>query len=228
MEFFGGLLVLFGGIVFPLVLIVGLVKPSLFKKPDKTPANRKEISIFSVVAGMLCLGIGGAMLPAVEEVPTATVNKPVEQPAVAKSEAKPIADKPVIVEDKAVLEIKKSEKQVSEVPKMDVTPQKIRDHINEIDQEIQRISHFKFDNIAENAKQSRRMIALRDKPMPFGDTMFDEPYGYCGAAETFAVAYWYSMLSGDKNKVANDELTQYKDYKTACLDAVTQVEDEAS
>lgn len=101
MEFFGGLLVLFGVIVFPLILIIGLVKPSLFKKPDKTPASRKEISIFSVVAGMLCLGIGGAMLPAVEEVPTATVNKPVDQPAVAKSDAKPIADVPVIAEVEA-------------------------------------------------------------------------------------------------------------------------------
>lgn len=66
MDFFGGLLVMFGGIVFPLILIIGMVKPSLFKTPDKTPATRKQIAIFTILASLLCLGIGGAMLPEVE------------------------------------------------------------------------------------------------------------------------------------------------------------------
>lgn len=63
MEFIGGLLLLFGAFVFPIVLIIGLIKPSLFKTPDKSPASRKQIAIVSVVGSLLCVGIGGALLP---------------------------------------------------------------------------------------------------------------------------------------------------------------------
>lgn len=100
MEFFGGLLVLFGGIVFPLVLIVGLIKPSLIKKPDKTPASRKQIAVFSVMASLLCLGIGGAMLPAVEDELAAT-SEPASLEEPAKPNPQPVADAPVVAEDKA-------------------------------------------------------------------------------------------------------------------------------
>ncbi len=95
MEFFGGLLALFGAIVFPLILIIGLIKPSLIKKPDKTHASRKQIALFSIVASLLCLGIGGAMLPSVDEELTAAVDK--EEPA--KTETQPVAA-PEIVEVK--------------------------------------------------------------------------------------------------------------------------------
>lgn len=133
--------------------------------------------------------------------------------------------------DKAVgsVAVEQTESEVVEVKEphmhyMDVTPQQIREHMNELDQEVQRITHFNFDDIGENARQSRRMLALRDRPMPFGETIFDEPYGYCGSAEIFAVTYWYSMLDDDKNQTADDELKQYNDYKEACLEAVTAVE----
>lgn len=63
MEFIGGLLLIFGALVFPLVLMIGLVKPSLFKRPDKTPASRKEIVVGSIVASIMCIAIGGVMLP---------------------------------------------------------------------------------------------------------------------------------------------------------------------
>lgn len=91
MEFFGGLLVLFGVIVFPLILIVGLIKPSLIKKPDKTPASRKQIAVFSIVASVLCLGVGGAMLPAVDDELTVAVDEPVDKIEPAKSEPQPVA-----------------------------------------------------------------------------------------------------------------------------------------
>ncbi len=106
----------------------------------------------------------------------------------------------------------------------DVTPQQIREHIKNLDTEVKKIANFKFDDPARNAEQSRKMLGLRDTPMPFGEGMFDEPYGYCGSAEIFAVQYWYSMLGGDKNKTAKDELKIYQDYKKACLEAVTKVE----
>ena len=91
MEFFGGLLVLFGAIVFPLILIVGLIKPSLIKKPDKTHASRKQIAVFSIVASVLCLGVGGAMLPAVDDELTAAVDEPVDKTEPAKPEPQPVA-----------------------------------------------------------------------------------------------------------------------------------------
>lgn len=100
MEFFGGLLVLFGAIVFPLVLIVGLIKPSLIKKPDKTPASRKQIAVFSIVAGLLCLGIGGSMLPAVEDELAATANEPDSLAKPAETDPQPVADAPVVAEVK--------------------------------------------------------------------------------------------------------------------------------
>lgn len=100
MEFFGGLLVLFGGIVFPLVLIVGLIKPSLIKKPDKMPASRKQIAVFSVVASLLCLGIGGAMLPAAENELAATVNEPASLAEPTENNLQPVANTPVIAEVK--------------------------------------------------------------------------------------------------------------------------------
>lgn len=75
MEFFGGLLLIFGAFIFPLVLIIGLVKPSLFKKPDKTPASRKEIVVGSIVASIMCIAIGGIMLPEVDEELATTANE---------------------------------------------------------------------------------------------------------------------------------------------------------
>lgn len=66
MEFLGGLLLIFGALVFPLILVIGLIKPNLFKKPDKTPANRKQIAVISILASVLCIAIGGIMLPEVE------------------------------------------------------------------------------------------------------------------------------------------------------------------
>lgn len=66
MEALGGLLAVFGVVVFPLILIIGLIKPTLFKKPDKTPLNRKEIAVFCVIASLVCLGVAAAMLPEAE------------------------------------------------------------------------------------------------------------------------------------------------------------------
>lgn len=101
MEFFGGLLVLFGGIVFPLVLIVGLIKPKLIKKPDKTPASRKQIAVFSIVASLLCLGIGGAMLPAVDEPLVATVNDTADKKETVQPEIKAKPEVAVVAEAQA-------------------------------------------------------------------------------------------------------------------------------
>lgn len=101
MEFFGGLLALFGVIVFPLLLIVGLIKPSLIKKPDKTPASRKQIAVFSIVASLLCLGIGGAMLPAVDEPLAATVNDTADKKDTVQPEIKAEPEVAVVAEAQA-------------------------------------------------------------------------------------------------------------------------------
>lgn len=67
-------LLLFGIIFFPLIFIIGMIKPSLFKKPDKTPATRKGIAIFSIIGALLSIGVGGALLPKAEDKTTAKVN----------------------------------------------------------------------------------------------------------------------------------------------------------
>lgn len=96
MEFLGGLLLIFGALVFPLILVIGLIKPNLFKKPDKTPANRKQIALFSILASILCIAIGGMMLPEVENEVDSTANElddkattpiKVEEPVIAETKA---------------------------------------------------------------------------------------------------------------------------------------------
>lgn len=124
MEFFGGLLVLFGVIVFPLILIVGLIKPSLIKKPDKTHASRMQIAVFSIVASVLCLGIGGAMLPAVDDELTAAVDEPVDKTEPAKPEPQPVATP-------EIAEVKETPKAVE--PAVEAEPIEVKNTLPDFD-----------------------------------------------------------------------------------------------
>lgn len=114
-------LLLFGIIFFPLIFIIGMIKPSLFKKLDKTPATRKGVGIFSIIGALLCIGIGGALLPKVEEKTIAKTN------TTESSENKELAGSTTSVDNKeTTLEAQATEKTLK------TTPSKFVERYNEV------------------------------------------------------------------------------------------------
>lgn len=57
--------ILLGFIVIPLIWIIGLIKPALVGKVLNKDFNRKQMSMVAVPLSLLCIGIGGALLPPV-------------------------------------------------------------------------------------------------------------------------------------------------------------------
>ncbi len=107
MEALGGVFAIFGVIIVPLIVIVGLIKPQIFSNVLQREVGRKAIGIWGVVISVACIAIGGALLPPVEETDTqkpqaTTANKTATEDTkveVANNESVEI-DNPVVNQDK--------------------------------------------------------------------------------------------------------------------------------
>lgn len=86
---------------------------------------------------------------------------------------------------------------------------------------------LKRGDLKSLAEQSRRMNALQKDGEAFGNTVWDEPYGYCFGAGIQASAWWSAQLSAAKNGgverpagAIESAAKEYHSHRAACLDAV--------
>jgi hypothetical protein len=69
-------------------------------------------------------------------------------------------------------------------------------------------------------QQSRRFIELMNAGEQFGQSVFDQPYGYCFGAGVDAEAWWGERIrTGVPAGSAASFLDQYRNHRKACLEA---------
>lgn len=79
------------------------------------------------------------------------------------------------------------------------------------------------------SEQSRRMNALQKDGDVFGNTVWDEPYGYCFGAGNQAVSWWRAQMSAAHNGGIDsppgwtaNAAKEFRSHRAACLDAANK------
>lgn len=90
-------------------------------------------------------------------------------------------------------------------------------YIAKLDVEIKRAEQvLKSGRLRDKNDQSIRFNTLADEGKQFGESVLDEPYGYCVGAGNMARVWWEARLSESD---VDSAWKEYQSQRKACLDA---------